>query len=1745
MSETAATAVVQKQFAAEIRKSQCRMLWSPPVEPHCQTNQSQTHARGKASGVAVCSKIPARPVREALPDQWATCTRYLHTVIQLGQSHCQLVVLYCKPTCQADAIDYNNQLMSFALQQISLVPLPYLILGDFNMALETFDAWPMLEAKGCRALNQLYPGLYSTQMPQTCMEATRPDNAVISPSLVPLVSRIEVLDTTWFATHRPVMFELSLPGPVLFAKRLKCPKSFVQLDIPTDQWENMQDFTGTMQAATTIQQWGEAVEANVDFCLRQGHGSQSKLTAAYRGRCQSVSFVRTPVMSPTKVAAPGSYEPSSEVLTVATRRKVTQVRRLESIWRRLKKLALEATPAEKTTVDIALEWKAALKSHAFGVPFLHWLCLQHGFDSPSWPLPQPDWMYDALQFARYHVEAALKQDAKIYRHKTEYKQFLDQFNHNKAAYALVRGPGLPRVHEIGRTHQSEAIVVPSPDGLQHCVYLDEEDASNFSTDYALAIDDTTATVVAIEDHCLHVRTLEPKHEWPEASTISQSQLAIAPADLAMHLDRFWKPIWNRDQPSLDFIEQPTDVFSFHELLSHLPAHPQISIDMLCQESWTAAIKKLKAHSAIGTDRISAQELKMLPTCFIAKLSQIMSSYNKGFPEEFMQGLICPLAKVDGTPEAHQTRPIMLLPQLYRLWSAVMTAQITRVLCQWIPVDITGLLPKRGAASTAYFAQYMIEHAKKTHKSLSGITLDIIKCFNCLRWDYTFHAMKALGIPQEVLVMWISSISALTRHWVLHNQIFTAGGGSTGFPEGDQFSVVAMIAVAVSWSTSTRAQLRDPPAAYLSAYADNWSWVHGQVEEHKPTLQNTMKIMAAAGTAIDWQKTWFWSTCHQHASSIHDIVQQCVPGRHIQQKTSAADLGFQLQYSGNKSLGIMSTRLQKGFQRLLRLQAMPHTLSIKETMLRTSIYPAALHGTEIKPLSIEHLQQLRTRAARALFGHNNSLSPAIALTCTKGGILDPEFWITLKALTTARHFLLSQPPQVQKSFFYLCSRFQGNLANVTGPASALSFLLSHLSLQIDAEGFLHATAFLKFPVLQVSLKRLTRHLQHAWMDRLVILHSARYKWYSYPDIDRFATTQTLQRFADTKRWMLIREIAGAYQVASQKKRWLNHETGLCPHCQMPDSRFHRLVECPLGTEIRQNYQVKIDELLDAESLLLEYPVITIHPNLEAVTLMQFHMPEAIWNDTLLQLVHQKQQRQETLHWFTDGSSMIPGHPNSCFSAYSVVLDLCHSDEERCLVADQFRFSPDAVPSLQVACTARGQGEQDILRAETFAILAIAEKIGTGIIHSDSQTAIGNVRKALLADSPADFASCEHMDLLFRIWVIRHNVSFQLDKVKSHQHIHTVSDPLLRYWAMGNHYVDRVAQHTCRHMMPDFVQTKQMMHAELEKDQSNLETIFELHLELQDLRAKTVVQQVDGQQTVQHDHRAICAAFGNWTIPSSPYNFAAPDLQFIGDSAFGLEVAQQTCSWIQQLQWPATDDGPLGIATGVSWVELGLSWMLYHKRYVPILRKDNLGILRLVHPATYNSAKDQGLTYLEAGTMMQRILDNVTSMIPETIWPDDTSRQKVWDAWSFFKLLDRDGGGSVEIEEFLKGCLRFRGQARAIDIGQLIHDQEWLIKNQGKFQTYMELELGKLKKQLAALNTMLVGLPLRPSGGPSAGPSPPTSNREEAEIPVSPLGSVRQGVPRNRISSDEERALGTLADPVTTPPVSALNSARVQA
>ncbi|CAE7443166.1 unnamed protein product [Symbiodinium natans] len=79
--------------------------------------------------------------------------------------------------------------------------------------------------------------------------------------------------------------------------------------------------------------------------------------------------------------------------------------------------------------------------------------------------------------------------------------------------------------------------------------------------------------------------------------------------------------------------------------------------------------------------------------------------------------------------------------------------------------------------------------------------------------------------------------------------------------------------------------------------------------------------------------------------------------------------------------------------------------------------------------------------------------------------------------------------------------------------------------------------------------------------------------------------------------------------------------------------------------------------------------------------------------------------------------------------------------------------------------------------------------------------------------------------------------------------------------------------------------------------------------------------------------------------------------------------------------------------------------------------------------------------------------------------------VRDAWTFFRLLDQDGSGVVDVEEFFMGCLRFRGPARSLDVGRLIQDQRWLINNVDKIHGQLKSEILGVRRDLQGLHAFV--------------------------------------------------------------------------
>merc|ERR1711972_426814 len=103
------------------------------------------------------------------------------------------------------------------------------------------------------------------------------------------------------------------------------------------------------------------------------------------------------------------------------------------------------------------------------------------------------------------------------------------------------------------------------------------------------------------------------------------------------------------------------------------------------------------------------------------------------------------------------------------------------------------------------------------------------------------------------------------------------------------------------------------------------------------------------------------------------------------------------------------------------------------------------------------------------------------------------------------------------------------------------------------------------------------------------------------------------------------------------------------------------------------------------------------------------------------------------------------------------------------------------------------------------------------------------------------------------------------------------------------------------------------------------------------------------------------------------------------------------------------------------------------------------------------------HITIGELEHRISDSEVQAYFESLEID------VNDVWSFFKLLDKDGTKSVEAEEFLDGCVRLRGNAKALDVAKLMHDEKQMRR---KLNFFIQRTNANFDKMLAILEQTLI-------------------------------------------------------------------------
>ena len=274
----------------------------------------------------------------------------------------------------------TNFLLEAATQRMLLNRTPTIIGGDLNRPVTSLGAWTPLRNQGFVDLRDHAASALGTVTEPTCVSrgnegpGTRNDTLLIDPRLVPFLTRVKVDKEKAISVHRPAQAFFQLTREQIKALRWRLPKDFAGLGITTAQLEAAYLENGSGQPpqenravskSDALVDWTQKLEKVIDQTMQRQH-TQDPVTFPYpglpKGRCIERRAILTPVATPSRQAHHNDYQPPGEAVTIRSKHKIRQARRLRSLLKLVSKYAYD--PPDHIAKQIHAEWKQRLGTAA-------------------------------------------------------------------------------------------------------------------------------------------------------------------------------------------------------------------------------------------------------------------------------------------------------------------------------------------------------------------------------------------------------------------------------------------------------------------------------------------------------------------------------------------------------------------------------------------------------------------------------------------------------------------------------------------------------------------------------------------------------------------------------------------------------------------------------------------------------------------------------------------------------------------------------------------------------------------------------------------------------------------------------------------------------------------------------------------------------------------------------------------------------------------------------------------------------------------------------------------------------------------------------------------------------------------------------------------------------------------------------------------------------------------------------------
>ena len=710
----------------------------------------------------------------------------------------------------------------------------------------------------------------------------------------------------------------------------------------------------------------------------------------------------------------------------------------------------------------------------------------------------------------------------------------------------------------------------------------------------------------------------------------------------------------------------------------------------------------------------------------------------------------------------------------------------------------------------------------------------------------------------------------------------------------------------------------------------------------------------------------------------------------------------MHYNRSISLGHIKEKIEEGIHRIQRIEWLPCDLHRKALFIQTSVWPFALYSCDTTYIGQKHFDKLRRATVNTLVGHWHNASPMLACNFLSKFLMDPFLYTLcqciriIRRLATVQHDLAVET--VQNAATYDGSR-------PFGPATSFRHYLNQVGWELNANGIVSGPDHLQFDVLKDPIKKIINTCREMWNHHIIA--SMDRKGIGDFLLDSRLSLRVFAKCTESVQQLTKMNVVGGFQTQSMKAIWDKETSEKCVFCGECDTRDHRLLHCPLGTEIRSQYPDVIEVLHNMRPEWIYMPL----PRQHEMAILIRAYTKVVKPPIIPAPV---QVEEGTMMFYTDGGALNPTCTSARLASWAVVQDVAGNDDCR-RDAASFLYGPSPkFPCFRVLALGIVHGDQTVARGELIAILTAA-KIASrynpprpAVFITDASYVCNIVRLICSDFWRMILRKIPNCDLVVELAEIWNPELFQVKKVKSHRRFESATDFNDLCMIAGNYCADLAATAAFRIVPHDIRSTADVVAKHVKDEEQRLMRMLEYLAAFNKHRCDSMNANPDKNNIMTTALQvprcpprpsgslfpsdlmgADAAEFMRNFYPDSyrPLHFAAYDDQSFSLCLQGANIAKAVRLWLEVLTWPPNLDEADSSDWGILWFELAISFYLYTGYRFPLKVSGAGNKTRYVD---YNSNEAIILPGHQRSAVLQSIclrnmIQNLTTVLDQTVFP----------------------------------------------------------------------------------------------------------------------------------------------------------------